>query len=75
VATVKWFMSLKYTRRGFLWLAPIMISLYISTVYGRFHYVSDMVIGIAAGIAVILIAPSIEKAWNGRPAPVPGVAP
>ncbi len=75
VATVMWFMSLKYTRRGFLWLAPIMISLYISTVYGRFHYVSDMVIGIAAGIAAILIGPLIEKAWNGPAAPAPGARP
>jgi membrane-associated phospholipid phosphatase len=68
VATVMWFMSRKYTRRGFLWLAPIILSLYVSTVYGRFHYVSDMIIGIAAGVFVILIAPAIERAWNGRPA-------
>jgi membrane-associated phospholipid phosphatase len=66
VATVMWFMSLKYTRRGFFWLAPVMISLYISTVYGRFHYLSDMVLGIAAGLFVILLAPWIERAWNGR---------
>jgi membrane-associated phospholipid phosphatase len=68
VATVMWFMSRKYTRRGFVWLTPIIISLYISTVYGRFHYVSDMVIGIAAGLLVILVAPAIERAWDGRPA-------
>lgn len=65
VATVMWFMSRKYTRRGFLWLAPIILSLYASTVYGRFHYVTDMVAGIAAGVLVILIAPAIERAWNG----------
>jgi membrane-associated phospholipid phosphatase len=65
VATVMWFMSRKYTRRGFLWLAPIMLSLYVSTVYGRFHYLTDMVIGIAAGIAVILVAPALERAWSG----------
>ena len=68
VATVMWFMSWKYTRRGALWLAPVMIGLYASTVYGRFHYLSDMVIGIAAGVLVILVAPSVERAWNGRPA-------
>ncbi len=68
VATVMWFMSRKYTRRGALWLAPVMIGLYASTVYCRFHYLSDMVIGIAAGALVILVAPSIERAWNGRPA-------
>jgi membrane-associated phospholipid phosphatase len=65
VATVMWFMSRKYTRRGFVWLAPIILSLYASTVYARFHYVSDMVAGIAAGVLVILVAPSIERAWAG----------
>jgi len=75
VATVMWFMSRKYTRHGFYWLAPIMISLYISTVYGRFHYVSDSIIGIAAGILVILVAPAIERAWNGAPAPATGIRP
>jgi len=75
VATVMWFMSLKYTRRGFLWLAPIILSLYASTVYGRFHYLADMIAGIAAGVFVILIAPSIERAWEGRrPAAVTGEA-
>ena len=74
VATVMWFMSLKYTRRGFLWLAPIILSLYASTVYGRFHYLADMIAGVAAGIIVILVAPAIRRAWEGRPAPVPGAA-
>ncbi len=66
VATVMWFMSRKYTRRGFVALSPIMVSLYASTVYGRFHYVTDMVTGIAAGLLAILIAPVLERAWNGR---------
>jgi membrane-associated phospholipid phosphatase len=74
VATVMWFMSLKYTRRGFLWLAPIILSLYASTVYGRFHYLADMIAGVAAGIIVILVAPAIRRAWEGRPAPAPGAA-
>lgn len=63
VATAMWFMSLKYTRRGFWLLAPIILSLYVSTVYGRFHYISDSVIGIAAAGLVLLAAPSIEGAW------------
>ncbi|MCX6571473.1 MAG: phosphatase PAP2 family protein [Candidatus Aminicenantes bacterium] len=71
VATVMWFMSLKYTRRGFWFLAPVILSLYVSTVYGRFHYLSDMVIGIAAAVLVLLAAPAITGAWSrlndGRP--------
>jgi len=72
VATVMWFMSWKHTRHGGLWLAPVIIALYVSTVYGRFHYVTDMIAGIAAGVFVILVAPVIERAWNGRAAPVQG---
>ncbi len=64
VATVMWFMSWKYARRAFFFLVPIILSLYVSTVYGRFHYVSDMVIGIAAGLLALLAAPRLEKAWN-----------
>ena len=64
VATVMWFMSRKYTRRGFWLLAPIILSLYVSTVYGRFHYLSDSLVGIAVAVAVLLAAPAIEKAWN-----------
>ncbi len=64
VATVMWFMSLKYTRWGFWLLAPIMLSLYVSTVYGRFHYLSDSVIGVAAAALVLLVAPSLSGAWN-----------
>ena len=75
VATVMWFMARKYTKRGFLMLAPIMLSLYVSTVYGRFHYVSDAVIGIAAALLVILAAPAIEKAWESRPGGRPGARP
>ena len=71
VATVMWLTSLKYTRHGFLWLAPVILSLYVSTVYGRFHYVSDMAAGIAAGLVVILVAPALERAWNGPAAPEP----
>jgi len=68
VATVMWFMSLKYTRWGFWLLAPVILSLYVSTVYGRFHYVSDSIIGIAAAVIVLLVAPSLSGAWNRRAA-------
>ncbi len=75
VATVMWFMARKYTKRGFWWLLPVMLSLYFSTVYGRFHYVSDAVIGIGAALLVIRAAPAIERAYGGRRAAIPGVGP
>jgi membrane-associated phospholipid phosphatase len=75
VATVMWFMARKYTKRGFLWLAPVILSLYVSTVYGRFHYVSDAVAGIAAAGLCLLAAPAIRRAWDGRAAVRPGAGP
>jgi membrane-associated phospholipid phosphatase len=74
VATVMWFMSLKYARLGFWLLAPVILSLYVSTVYGRFHYLSDSVIGIAAAVVVLLTAPYIAKAWSRRTESGPGGA-
>jgi hypothetical protein len=71
VATVMWFMARKYARSGFWWLLPVMLSLYVSTVYGRFHYVSDAVIGVAAAAAVLLAGPAIERALGGGPAALP----
>ena len=64
VGTVMWAMSLKYTRWGFWLLAPIILSLYVSTVYGRFHYLSDSLLGIAVAIPVLFAAPALERAWD-----------
>jgi hypothetical protein len=75
VATVMWFMARKYTKRGFLWLAPVVLSLYVSTVYGRFPYVTDAVAGVAAAGLCLLAAPAIGKAWDGRRSARAGVAP
>ena len=64
VATVMWFLAFKYSRRLFWLLAPVILSLYVSTVYGRFHYVSDIVIGIAVAVVALTAAPALQSAWN-----------
>ncbi|MCK7476647.1 MAG: phosphatase PAP2 family protein [Candidatus Moduliflexus flocculans] len=79
VATVMWFMALQvHPARVSPASRPVILSLYVSTVYGRFHYLSDMVIGIAA--AGIVIDPDrvrpIEKAWDRNTVrPGPGARP
>jgi hypothetical protein len=75
VATVMWFMAHKYTKKGFVVLAPVILSLYVSTFYGLYHYVSDMVIGIAAALLLLLAAPSIGRAWDRRAGRSAGGAP
>lgn len=51
----------KYHKAAFYFILPVIISFYISTVYGRYHYISDMVAGIFIGVVTALIEPKIEK--------------
>jgi len=64
VATVMWIMAWRYARREFYFLAPVILSLYVSTVYGRFHYASDSIIGILAGFLVLAAGPTLVRGWN-----------
>jgi membrane-associated phospholipid phosphatase len=66
VATVMWAMSHRYVRRWFYILAPVILSLYVSTVYCRYHYITDSIAGIVLGIIAILAGPPIVRAWNRR---------
>jgi membrane-associated phospholipid phosphatase len=63
-ATIMWVMAYRYHRPSFYILTPIILSLYVSTFYGRYHYLTDAVVGVVvAGIALVL-APSIMRAWD-----------
>lgn len=63
-ATIMWVMAYRYHRPSFYILTPIILSLYVSTFYGRYHYLTDAVVGIlVAGIALAL-APSLMRAWD-----------
>ncbi len=44
-ATIMWIMAYRYHRLSFWILTPIVLSLYISTFYCRYHYVTDAVVG------------------------------
>jgi membrane-associated phospholipid phosphatase len=39
-----------YRKRMAVWMTPFVTMLCISTVYNRYHYVSDVVAGIAVGL-------------------------
>jgi hypothetical protein len=63
-ATVMWVMAWKHHRPTFWVLTPVILSLYVSTFYGRYHYVTDAILGIAtAGLAVI-VAPPLQRVWD-----------
>ncbi len=63
-ATIMLWMAYRYVRPAFYVLAPIVLSLYVSTVYGRFHYLFDVFVGIAAALVVIVLGRVLIKAWN-----------
>lgn len=63
-ATVMWAMTWKYHRPAFWVLSPVIVSLYVSTAYGRFHYVTDAVAGIATAVLVVLAAPALQNWWG-----------
>ena len=64
-ATVMWLAAYRFYRPAFWALAPVILSLYASTVYCRYHYITDSVTGIAAALLVWAIAPTLRNAWNG----------
>ena len=63
-ATIMWWSAFRYARPAFFVLAPVILSLYVSTVYGRFHYAFDVVAGIAAAFLTMALRPVLIKAWN-----------
>jgi membrane-associated phospholipid phosphatase len=50
-------MLYKYNRKVYFVLLPIIVLLYISTVYGRYHFAMDGVTGIAAAFLVVRLSP------------------
>lgn len=63
-ATVMWVMAWKHCRPAFWLLSPVVLSLYVSTFYGRYHYVTDTILGIATAGLAVLLAPLLQRAWD-----------
>lgn len=64
IATVMWMMARRYVRPAFYALAPVILSLYVSTFFLRYHYLTDSVVGVLTAILVILVSPALVGAWN-----------
>jgi hypothetical protein len=63
-ATIMWMMAYRYHRPSFYVMAPIVLSLYVSTFYGRYHYVTDAVIGVAVAFVALALAPVLMRIWD-----------
>lgn len=63
-ATIMWLMAYRYHRPSFYFLTPVILSLYVSAAYGRYHYVTDVVIGILTALLAARLAPALVRGWN-----------
>ena len=63
-ATIMWVMAYRYHRPTFYVLTPVVLSLYVSTFYLRYHFVTDAVVGIVVAFIALLIVPFLVKAWD-----------
>lgn len=63
-ATIMWAMAYRYHRPSFYILIPVVLSLYASTFYGRYHYVTDAVVGVIVAFVGLAVAPLLMKLWD-----------
>jgi membrane-associated phospholipid phosphatase len=63
-ATIMWIMAYRYHRPSFWVLSPIIVSLYVSTFYCRFHYVTDAVVGVLVAFLALAVVPFLIKMWD-----------
>ncbi len=63
-ATVMWVMAWRHCRPVFWMLLPVVLSLYVSTFFCRYHYLSDAVAGIATAGAAVFLAPRLLNGWT-----------
>jgi membrane-associated phospholipid phosphatase len=63
-ATIMWLTAYRFHLPSFWTLSPIVISMYVSTVYCRFHYATDVVVGVAAALLVLAVVPVFLRRWN-----------
>jgi membrane-associated phospholipid phosphatase len=66
MALITLIFAYRYTRPFFYLALPIMIGLFISTIYGRYHYVSDVLAGLILGALSSYFSPRINSWWCKR---------
>ena len=58
--------ALRHKRRLFWWLLPVVLSLIVSTVYHRYHYVVDVIAGMVLGAFAFCLGEWLFEQWERR---------
>jgi membrane-associated phospholipid phosphatase len=64
IALMVLFLSYRFKRVLFYILLPIVCGLILSTVYLRYHYVIDLMVGTALAITCLIFAPRLYRKWT-----------
>jgi hypothetical protein len=66
VATIMLVTAYRLERRTFFFVSPIILSIYVSAFYARYHYLSDVLLGILTGAAILFAVPRLTRVWDAR---------
>jgi membrane-associated phospholipid phosphatase len=62
--TVMLYALLKYHRKSFYVILPLVMLFFVSTVYGRYHYVTDILAGVLVATIAFMFEPHFERWWQ-----------
>lgn len=60
------FMAYRYEKVLFYVFLPIICGLILSTVYLRYHYIIDLMVGMALAIGCVIIGPTLYRWWKAE---------
>lgn len=66
VSTLIWLAVFRHSRRLALWLVPVYVGLVVATVYGRFHYVVDVLAGWCVALLLFRLKTELERRLPSR---------
>lgn len=66
--TVMILLSYRFDKKLFAFVCPIILLFFLATVYGRYHYFSDVIAGILIGVVSVSISKKLPSLFSpGRP--------
>jgi membrane-associated phospholipid phosphatase len=71
ISLLVWLYALRNSRRLFLILSPLVLSLWVSTIYLRYHYLIDVVAGLLLAPASFLLANWLFRRFGNMAIPIP----
>lgn len=71
ISFVVWLYAFRNSRKLFWILSPLLISLFVSTIYLRYHYLIDVVAGLILAPLCFLLANWLFKRWSEVQIPLP----